>query len=133
MNDIEILEKYIKDKTIKTMGALVTPDKEELQAIENLINRVKELEEIEKEHQKQNGELQERIKQRIAYTKELEKDLFENSSNYVIPKSKIKEKIEEIDNYGDTISFSPPIYKTKKGVEILKEDAELILQELLEE
>lgn len=31
-----------------------------------------------------------------GYTGALEKDLFENCSNYVVPKSKIKEKIEEL-------------------------------------
>nr|DAY61370.1 MAG TPA: hypothetical protein [Caudoviricetes sp.] len=31
-----------------------------------------------------------------GYTEALEKDLFENCSNYVVPKSKIKEKIEKL-------------------------------------
>lgn len=62
--DIEILEKYIKDKTIKTMGGLLTPDKEELQAIENLINRVKELEE-------DNNYLKEQLKDMYDYFQEL--------------------------------------------------------------
>ena len=43
-----------------------------------------------------NRELEEMLKNRIKYTNELEKDLFENASNYVIPKSLIKEKIEEL-------------------------------------
>ena len=33
---------------------------------------------------------------RITYCNELEKDLFENGSNYVIPKQKVKDKIEEL-------------------------------------
>lgn len=36
------------------------------------------------------------LKNRIKYTNELEKDLFENASNHVVPKSLIKEKIEEL-------------------------------------
>lgn len=44
---------------------------------------------------------------------------------------KINEKIKEIDEYKDTEYYSPPIYKTKKGIEILKEDAMLILEELI--
>ena len=37
---------------------------------------------------------------RITYCNELEKDLFENSSNYVIKKQKVKEKIEELTKEG---------------------------------
>lgn len=43
-----------------------------------------------------NEELEKMLKSRIKYTNELEQDLFENASNYVIPKSLIKEKIEEL-------------------------------------
>lgn len=43
-----------------------------------------------------NRELEEMLKNRIKYTNELEKDLFENASNYVIPKSLIKETIEKL-------------------------------------
>lgn len=46
----------------------------------------------------ENKELKEMLKHRIEYTNKLEKDLFQNASNYVIPKSKIKEKIEDILN-----------------------------------
>ena len=58
-------------------------------AIENALNRLAELE-------KENKELKEMLKNRIKYTQELEKDLFENASHYVVPKSVIKEKIKEI-------------------------------------
>ena len=51
--------------------------------IENLIKGYKELEEM--------------LKNRIKYTNELEKDLFENCNNYVISKSKVREKIEELE------------------------------------
>jgi hypothetical protein len=34
---------------------------------------------------------------RTTYCNELEKDLFENSSNYVIKKQKVKDKIEELE------------------------------------
>lgn len=55
---------------------------------------------------------------RITYCNELEKDLFENASNYVIPRQEIKGKIEELD-----IAISECIYldeddeKYKKAVE----------------
>lgn len=42
-------------------------------------------------------ELEGMLKNRIKYTNELEKDLFENCANYVISKSKIKEKLKEIE------------------------------------
>nr|DAJ56990.1 MAG TPA: hypothetical protein [Caudoviricetes sp.] len=44
---------------------------------------------------KENEELKDLIIHKNEYTKKLEEDLFENCSNYVIPKSKIKDKIEE--------------------------------------
>ena len=45
----------------------------------------------------ERDELKQMLKTRIAYTNELEKDLFENASNYVIPKQKIRDKIEELE------------------------------------
>lgn len=61
------------------------------QAIENVLNRLEQLE-------KENAELKAMLKNRIKYTQELEKDLFENASHYVVPKSVIREKIEELEN-----------------------------------
>ena len=53
---------------------------------------------------KENEELKEdrdkfkkALGRKITYCNELEKDLFENSSNYVIKKQKVKDKIEELD------------------------------------
>lgn len=40
---------------------------------------------------------------RITYCNELEKDLFENCSNYVIPKQIVKDKIEEYKNEIDKL------------------------------
>lgn len=52
---------------------------------------------------KENEELKEdrdkfkkALGKRITYCNELEKDLFENCSNYVIPKQIVKDKIEEL-------------------------------------
>lgn len=54
---------------------------------------------------KENEELKEdrdkfkkALGKRITYCNELEKDLFENCSNYVISKQKVKDKIEYLDN-----------------------------------
>lgn len=81
--------------------------------------------------QKENEELKEdrdkfkkNLLKRITYCNELEKDLFENSSNYVIKKQKVKDKIEEIDEkikYEDNEKVIIWLHKQKK-----------ILQELLE-
>lgn len=52
-------------------------------------------------------ELKENMRKRIIYCNELEKDLFENCSNYVVSKAKIREKIEirkeEKENCKDSI------------------------------
>lgn len=69
-------------------------EKEDLQALEGLLDLYnKEKEEKEK--------FKKALGKRITYCNELEKDLFENCSNYVISKDKIKEKIKyyyDIDN-----------------------------------
>lgn len=59
---------------------------ETIEQILNLIERIK----------KENEKLKRLMAHKNGYTEALEKDLFENCSNYVVPKSKIKEKIEEL-------------------------------------
>ena len=56
--------------------------------LETVLNYIKELEE-------EKDKLKEGLVKRIAYCNELEKDLFENCENYVVNKSKIRDKIEE--------------------------------------
>ena len=111
--DIKVLEERInfcknnkecREELKQCFGC--TFEVEEIQAIENLIKRDKKLEEM--------------LKHRIKYTNELEKNLFENASNYVIPKSKVREKIEEL----EAMSISADIYYD----DILK-----IFKELLQE
>ena len=68
--------------------------------VENLINRNKELEEIEKAHQEENGKIREQVKKleeenRIILNSKVGVDL---SYDDYIPKSVIKEKIEELNN-----------------------------------
>lgn len=83
--------------------------------------------------QKENEELKadrdkfkKALAKRITYCNELEKDLFENCSNYIVSKQKIKDKIEEIQED-----------KTSKYYDMFLEERDLeytikILQELLE-
>ena len=102
MNDIEILESFIKD--IEEFE-----DEEELkQAIENLINKVKELEEENK-----------RIKSTDYY-----KVVEEIETGQYIHKYKIKEKIEELEKI---IKWEKPTYE-----DCIRYTID-ILQELLEE
>lgn len=64
---------------------------------------------------------------RITYCNELEKDLFENGSNYVIPKQKVKDKIEEYKNMLKTCNKVKDIDRIKAINERILE-----LEELLE-
>ena len=50
---------------------------------------------IEKQ-QKEIENLKELMAHKNGYTKQLEEDLFENASNYVVSKDKIRDKIEEL-------------------------------------
>lgn len=70
MNDIEILENMVqqyksanfpKAQLLKKIEERIY--KHEIIAIENLIQRNKDLEEIEKEHKEENGRLRDRIKE----------------------------------------------------------------------
>ncbi len=101
--DIKIAERFIK--SIKT-------DKEYKKEgwhgyfNEEIVERARILEHILSDYKrvlKENEELKEdrdkfkkALGRRITYCNELEKDLFENSSNYVIKKQKVKDKIEEL-------------------------------------
>lgn len=90
MNNIDILEDFLDYYSfLKTaIGGddirefEIRISKNEIKAISNLIA--------------ENKELKEMLKHRIEYTNKLEKDLFQNASNYVIPKSKVEELIEEV-------------------------------------
>ena len=97
--DIKILEHiaiaYKDDEKIN--GSLVSISTSTLitngelaQAIENILNRLEQLE-------KEKAELERMLRHRIKYSQELEEDLVENCSNYVVPKSVIREKIEELE------------------------------------
>ena len=69
---------------------------------------------------KENEELKEdrdkfkkALGKRITYCNELEKDLFENCSNYVIPIQKVKDKIEEYKNMLKTCNKAKDIDRIK--------------------
>lgn len=58
MNDIEILEELRHELGLYANGEKVRQG----QAIENLIQRNKDLEQIEKEHKEENGRLRDKVK-----------------------------------------------------------------------
>ena len=97
---------------------------EDIQAIKNILNRVKELEKIEQEHKVINGKLRERVKELEEEKKNLEHN-YQVAIKETIHKSKIKEKIEEMNN----------IIKTDKGHKHTVIEASIVkseLEELLE-
>lgn len=85
-----------------------------------LFKNVLDLYQQEKE---KNQELKVLIEQNLKYSHNLEKDLFENCSNYVVSKDKIKEELTELDN----MKVGGEVFTTAVNF------AKKILQELLEE
>ena len=110
--DITLIEKSLCDKdTIIQYHYWVGTDF--LNAVERIVADYKRVLKENKELKEDRDKFKKALGKRITYCNELEKDLFENSSNYVIKKQKVKEKIEEL----------------KNGTY----DAKIILQQLLEE
>lgn len=145
-----ILDLYNKQKErIKELSSKLTEkicNGVEEEILEEYRQRVKELEEIEKEHQKQNGELQEKIKEyekiveayNVIPNDYIPKDMkiviadreyFANGilKETCLPKSKIKEKIEELEKERKefTLHKHSLKYDIYSGISVL--------QELLEE
>lgn len=122
--DIKILEEMLKDEEqiIKYHCWIGTKS---IQAIKNLLKRYKELEEM--------------LKHRIKYTRELEQDLFENARNYVIPISVIQNKIMNLNLEIEKlqIEYEKEVVNAYKQVNLGKQtmlsEKVKLLQELLEE
>ena len=92
-----IVEKFILGNYILLGGNIGNIVKDSLRYILLDYKRVlKENEELKEDRDK----FKKALGRRITYCNELEKDLFENSSNYVIKKQKVKEKIEELTKEG---------------------------------
>ena len=67
------------------------------QAIEHILSDYKRVLKENEELKEDRDKFKKALGRKITYCNELEKDLFENSSNYVIPKQIVKDKIEEYD------------------------------------
>ena len=130
MNDIEILKEHCVE-THNTHKICFTYNDEE--RIWSLIQRNKDLEQIEKEHKEENGRLRDRIKElEIEKENEFKRGFFTkvNESHkhtikiesQVIPIFKIEKKIEELTKIkGDLATYIATSERIK------------VLQELLEE
>ena len=94
-------------------------DNKDKEAIEHILSDYKRV-------LKENEELKKLIAHKNAYTKMLEKDLFENCSNYVISRQKIKDKIEEYKNILKTCNKAKDIDRIKAINERVLELKELI-------
>lgn len=66
------------------------------QAIDHILSDYKRVLKENEELKEDRDKFKKALGRRITYCNELEKDLFENSSNYVIKKQKVKDKIEEL-------------------------------------
>ena len=106
---IELCEEEINNNDENVSAIL---DLTDLKSLRNLIKEYKNLKEIEENHRKENGELREQVKELEEENKKLKTmdglnifELGKESSGQrieydYIPKSKIKEKIEELKENG---------------------------------
>ena len=69
----------------------------DLKCIEIILSDYKRVLKENEELKEDRDKFKKALGKRITYCNELEKDLFENSRNYVIKKQKVKDKIEEYD------------------------------------
>lgn len=138
--DIKILEEFKTNGysiLLMKYGDRIKTNRKIDQALEHIVSDYKRVLKENREIKVNSDKFKKALGKRITYCNELEKDLFENASNYVIPKQEIKGKIEELD-----IAISECIYldeddeKYKKAVEKDKFcllNQKRALQELLEE
>jgi hypothetical protein len=68
-----------------------------------VLNLIEKLQKENEELKEDRDKFKKALGKRITYCNELEKDLFENCSNYVIPKQIVKDKIEEYKNEIDKL------------------------------
>ena len=98
--DIKIINNFITyfNKNIQNGNkADLTVLGEEINAIEHILSDYKRVLKENEELKEDRDKFKKALGRRITYCNELEKDLFENGSNYVIPKQIVKDKIEEYD------------------------------------
>ena len=92
-----------------------------------VVNLIEKLQKENEELREDRDKFKKALGKRITYCNELEKDLFENCSKYVIPVQKVKDKIEEYKNILKTCNKAKDIDRIKAINERILE-----LEELLE-
>lgn len=134
--DIEVIESIIEEYENCCVPEIdmqvnVTFREKQNNALNHILLDYKRVLEINKVLLRDNEELKEdrdkfekALGKRITYCNELEKDLFENGSNYAISKQKIKDKIEEVDK---------SVYSYNEKDKLIKTCIIEILKELIEE
>lgn len=125
--DITLIEKSLCDKdTIIQYHYWVGTDF--LNAVERIVADYKIVLKENEELKEDRDKFKKALGRRITYCNELEKDLFENSSNYVIKKQKVKDKIEELKGTEELLSDEQGYWG---GSDLLAKIE--VLQELLRE
>ena len=126
MNEEEkkAIEKFVKkckkfDESVEIKGVSVGEEYRILETVCKALDLVEKL-------QKENEELKNSLSQRINYCQELEKDLFENGSNYVIPKQIVKDKIRHYQELQD--NYIKKYDEINEGLQAMIN----VLQELIE-
>lgn len=132
MNEEEkkAIEKFVEkcnkfDESVEIKGVSVGEEYRILETVCKALDLVEKL-------QKENEELKNSLSWRINYCQELEKDLFENGSNYVIPKQKVKDKIEEL-NKKEKKELKGMKGQDRYFVKQTYQNKRMILQELIKE
>lgn len=97
-NEIKALEYIVSDyKRLQEEFQDVDHECDRLEKIDfEKDMKIKELQKENEELKADRDKFKKALAKRITYCNELEKDLFENCSNYIVSKQKIKDKIEEI-------------------------------------
>ena len=129
MNDeekkaIEILNTFELRRKTKNYKEISLEDS---QSVEILLNLIEKLQKENKELKQDRDKFKKALGKRITYCNELEKDLFENCSNYIIPIQKVKDKIEEKEWAIKSYDCDTANYKQSQAI-----GAWQVLQELLE-
>ena len=97
-------------------------------SIEDILSDYKRVLKENEELQEDRNKFKKALGKRITYCNELEKDLFENGSNYVIPKQIVKDKIEELKKKVEELTDEKGYWGGSDLLEQIK-----VLQELLRE
>lgn len=104
------------------------PTHRKTEAMEELLKIYNKQEKEINKLKEQNKKLKELLQKKNNYTHQLEKDLFEGCSNYVIKKDEIREKIKELKEKGNYRD----IYNPTGRVHFMKEETDYQIQVLYE-